>query len=509
MNDIKRYHPLIIVFELWKLVRNSAFFALFLFVLKYNSEAAFVRYGRIAFIVILGFSIVHIFIKWFTHKYKLDDTSFHIYKGIFTKSKQTIPFINVQNVNRHTSLFHRIFKVTSLRLATGMEGSDATIEFTVISPTEADNIERRMCVPILDEAKTTQPSEGEKGVSPSGVQPEMQHADRTAPHRMIHFKPTKKDVLKASFTSLSFLILIPLLGSLYTKVDEIFNVEKEAEGLLSTILSSWWLVTNVVIGLIVISVSIGIIRTFLKYGEYEISSDTNRIYIKKGVVDSTSFSISKQKVQAIEITQSTMKRMLGLVEVKLISAGGTNDEEDKQEINTLYPFLPVTRAYKLISEILPSYEVTEEMTRLPQKSLWVRMLKPSWFWLISTGALYYFKPKLLGWEHTWWVLSIVLFVCVYVSRLFDFFHTRFTLNHNYIQIKTGALTTSLFVSRRDKVIEVKVTRNLLQQRLGLASIETVQQAKPVCRTTINDVPIEMARAFYTWYLGRTNEINVK
>ena len=101
--------------------------------------------------------------------------------------------------------------------------------------------------------------------------------------RVMHFKPTKKDTLKASFTSFSFLLLIPLIASLYFKINDIFHVEEEAEGVISEIFSSWWLVFGIIIFLVVASAAFGIVSTFLKYGKYEISSDVDRIYITKGV----------------------------------------------------------------------------------------------------------------------------------------------------------------------------------------------------------------------------------
>lgn len=119
--------------------------------------------------------------------------------------------------------------------------------------------------------------------------------------------------------------------------------------------------------------------TFLKYGKYEISSDDERIYITKGVIEETSFFIEKHKVQAVEVEQSLLKRLLGLAEVKLTSAGRLDFEGEKLELNSLYPFLPVKRAYEIINEILPDYEVAQEMRQLPKKSLWVGCLPRAGF----------------------------------------------------------------------------------------------------------------------------------
>ncbi len=498
----QRYHPLLILFHLWRLLKNSIVFVIYLFVIKFGSDSTFIKYGRIIFFLLIGISIISIVVKWFSHKYKVDDTSFHLYKGLFAKSERTIPFSKIQNVNRRTTVIHRIFNVTSIKFETGMSDSDATVAFEAIPKKEADHLEEHITNTGVDEPSTNQ------AVSDPDMPPQ-DSKEAVVSNRRIHFKPTKKELIKASFTSFSFLVLIPIIISAYFKLTEIFHVGKKVEGLFLQITHSWWLLTIIVIVMLFASVIFGFAKTFLTYGKYEIASSEEQIFITKGIVEETTFTISKDKVQAIEMTQSLMKRLLGLVEVKLISAGGSNDGDEEMEINSLYPFLPIEQARKIISEILPSYEVTEEMTRLPGKSLWVRLFRPSWLWIFSTGLLFYFKPAVLGITQAWWILSIGLLLSIVVSRLLDFFHTSYTFNHHFIQFQTGGFTTSLFTSKRDKIMEVKISRNIVQRMLGLASIETVNRAKPVRHTALHDVPVQLGERFYTWYKKRENEIKIE
>ncbi len=513
MTRIKRYSPLVMLFGLGKLVRNSFFFVIYLYVIKAGSTSVFIKYGRMVFLFVVGWTFVSIIYKWFTHKYELDHQSFHLYKGLFSKSEQTIPFSKIQNVNRHTTIFHRMFKMTSIHFETGVQDEGATIKFDVISQTEAERMEA-----YVKNASRSKPAGLRHEVHDEGLKDEQQ--DRTSenpgvvipqedPNRTIHFESTKKDIFKASFTSFSFLALIPLIGSLYYKVDEIFHLEDATGGLFKQLISSWWMMTILVTVIVIASAAFGIMRTYLKYGKYKISSDLSHIYITRGIIDETSFSISKEKVQAIEIKQSMIKRLLGLAEVKLRSAGSLSLGEETLEINTLYPFLPVNKAYEMVSDILPSYTITQEMIRLPKSSLWVRILSPSWFWLIATIVLYYFKPVIWKVEQTWIVLSAALLVCILLARLLDFFHTSYVMNGQFIQFKTGAFTTSLFVSKREKVIEVKMTRNIVQKWLGLASIETINRGKPVHHSSIDDVPVELANSFLQWYANRKNDIRVE
>ncbi len=489
----KRYHFYLVIFELWKLLRNSFFIGFYLYVIKYGEESLLLKYGRIAFVALMFFVVIYILLKWMTHKYELDDQSFHIYKGVFVKSKQTVPFSKIHNITKHTSLFHKIFNMTSIRFETSSTDEDADIVFNVITKDEATR---------LEEYVTNQSSE-------EAIHDEIEEQGQLKSERKIHFSSTRNELIRASFTSLSFLLFIPIVASFYSKLDDIFHIEKEAEGIFSSIINSWWIVTILLVLFILCSVIFGMIRTFLKYGKYEISSDDNRIYIHKGVLEETAFSIAKDKVQAIEIEQSLMKKILGLAEVKLTSVGSMKIGDESLDVNTLYPFLPVKQAYKIISALLPSYKVEEEMVSLPKKSFWVRLLKPSWIWIIATAILFFVKPRFFQLEESWWICSILLLAIIMIVRVLNYLNSGYLLNEQFIQIKYGGLSTTLFVSKRDKIIEVVVTRTLLQKLFGLSSIATTNRANPVEQNKLDDVPIEIGRDFYLWYMARRNEIHTE
>lgn len=489
MTAKKRYSSLLILFELWNLLRSSLIFLFFLFILKRDSTSTFIKYGRWAFLLVFSLTICSIFYKWWSRKYMLNEQAFTFYKGLFNKSEQTIPFSKIQNVNRHTSFFHRLFKMTSLHFETGMTGNLETIKFEVISQQEAMQMEKHVMLrQDVEEIDIDSP------------------IDESIPNRVIHFQATTKDILKASFTSLSFLLLIPLIGSLYFKINELFNVEQKAEGLYNQIIGNWWVMVIIITILFIVSLLFGIVKTFLKYGKYEISSDDAYIYITKGVLDETAFSIAKERVQAIEITQSFMKRILGLAEVKLLTVGGTNIGGNSIETNTLYPFLPIKHAYKMLGEILPSYEITNEMERLPKKSFIIRFFKPSWFWLIVTIALSYFKPTIFKLDLLWMLIPIILLVIILAARVLDYLHTRYVLNDHFIQFKTGALSTSLFISKREKVIEVEMTQNMVQKKLQIASIAITNRGKPIHYKNVTDIPKADALMFIDWYKERKHEV---
>ncbi|MEW9110103.1 MAG: PH domain-containing protein [Cytobacillus gottheilii] len=494
----KRYHPLIMVLELFGLVKSFGFIAIYLFVIRFGSDSGFTYYARIGFVLVLALSMVSIFLKWRTNKYEIEDESFHLYSGIFTKSKQTIPFSRIQNVNRRTSFIHKLLSMTSLQFETSMSGNDASIEFKMVTKEEAEMLEEMVKKQPLNSDELSLAKDNEE-------LPETKAED----NRIVHFTPTRKDLIRASFTSLSFLLLIPVVGSLFSNFNDVFSIEEEAQGLLSALPQTWWFYALAAAIIIIASVLFGVVRTFLKYGNYVIASDDNRIYISKGVLDETAFSISKNRVQAIEIIQTPLKRILGLAEVKLTSAGGVGIGEENLEINSLYPFLPVQRAYEIIEELLPAYSVTNDMKKLPRRSFWIRLLRPSWIWIIATITLFIFKPEPFDIEIAWWLISILLLLITVIFRVLDYINSQYVINEHFIQMKSGSLSTTLFVTKRDKIIEVNVTRGILQRQFGLATIGTVNRSKPVHHSGIDDIPDELAALFVSWYRERKQEITIK
>ncbi|GAA0607655.1 hypothetical protein GCM10009001_26220 [Virgibacillus siamensis] len=493
MGQLKRYHPLNILFDFWTLIKSTFFIVMILFVINIGSEATWVKYGRIIFCAVIVLAIVSIFYKWFTQKYAADNVSFYLYKGLLNKSERTIPYSKIHNMQRRQTFIHKLFGLTSVVFETSMSDADASIKFEVISKKELDDLETK--IHHSDSMEFEETDETDPAVK-------QEPANRT-----VHFRPTRKDTVKASFTSLSFLVLIPIVFSVSSDIKDIFDVESKAKEILMSITATWWIFTLLIVGVVILSVAIGVVRTFIKYGRYEIASDDHTIFISKGMLNKSTFTISKDKVQAIEITQSVIKRVLGLAEVKLISAGSVG--EDEAETNSLYPFLPMGRAYAMVSEILPEYEVTPEMHHLPRKSLWVRLLKPSWLWIVATIALVYFKPPVLDIEQAWWIISIGLFVIIYALRILDYVNTRYVLNEGFVQFKQGSMQTTMFVSKRKKIIEVEISRTRLQKRFGLSSVNMVNRAKPVRHTSIEDVPVTMGNDFHKWYVERSKEIEIE
>lgn len=86
----KRYPPAYILVELVTTIKNLAGLYLLLFILKANSTAGWVIWGRNALLVITAGAVLFIFIKWFFNRYELGTSSIIFTEGVFVK-KQNSP----------------------------------------------------------------------------------------------------------------------------------------------------------------------------------------------------------------------------------------------------------------------------------------------------------------------------------------------------------------------------------------------------------------------------------
>lgn len=499
----KRMHPLKIIVSFGKTLRNSFVVILFLFVVHFNDESTFIIVGQILFLAFLVYRLGSLALDWWKTTYILQHESIHIYRGVLQRKENRVPFDQVQNVQWNTPFYYRFLNLTALSLQTSAVNKEASVMFEAVKQSEARRIEQL----VLDKRKTGTLSESTQEELEEETDAEMTEMARDpeeknqANEEKVHFRPTRRDLWKASFLSFSFLAFIPVPVVIYAKLDDIVNLEKHAKGFLAFLTSSWLLMGIVILLLVVLAVTFGIVRTFLKYGKHEIASDKERIYIRTGTINRQSFAVGRTNVQAIQIQQGPLKKLLGLLEINLISAGG--GDEETEEVHSLYPFLPQDHSFGLLDELLPEFkwDPNMPMEKLPKKAIYARLLRIPWFWIIVTVLILWFKAE-------WWFLSPFLFVLTYVGRFFDYRNTRFLLNGAFIQFKSGGLWSTLFITQRKKIMEAEVDQSLLQKWLDLATIKTFNRTKPVHEEELKDVPFEASNAFIHWYQDRYQEIEV-
>lgn len=475
----KRQHPLWIIFSIGKSIKEVIIPIIYFFVIQMDSDSLFIKYGSLALLAYMIYRIISILFSWKNYKYILTDKNIEIIDGRLKKEKRYISLDRIQSVQQNTSFFHRIVGLTSLTLLTGATDDNASAKLEVISHPEAEKIQKQLKLSY--------------SIQENELEPNIE--DDTSEHAslMKHYEMTIRAIVKASFTSFYFLALIPVLLTIYIKLDQLFSIEDYTESTLSSLNLSWIMITVMIALTLILSAGVGVLFVYFKYGNFRVSSDHERIFINKGVFSQTDFSIPKNKVNAIKFNKSFIRRWFKMVEVELVSAGGFGEEE--LQTNILFPFISERRAKCLVPEVLPAFQVEENMTKLPRPAFFVNLFRPSYFWIIVTAVIFYFWPER-------WYIPIGLLILIIVSRIIEFQHSSYALNDAFIQLQSGSISTEFFLTTRKKVDELEITESWVQRKLGLATLKISTRSKPILVSTIDDIPKEMAVHYYNWYADR-------
>lgn len=478
--ETQKYHPAIIAVKLLSFFKGAIGGYLILFVLRASSTSPWVIGGRYLLLLITLWAIVANILKWHFHRYEISGSTIVFHEGILVRKQRTVALDRIHDHKSSSTFIHRWFGLTSLMLTTGISGADAVFEFPVISEAE-----RKRIINCLEKKEQQDHPEHEL----------HEEIRKTTTERSIHFRSTRRDMVKASFTSLNFLAIFPLLTAGYFNLAEYFNIELTTKHAVDYLLTHGWMLVILFIIALALSVGIGFIKTSIKYGNYTISDDRERIYIDRGVGQFVSYSILKHRVQAIIVEQSILKRILGLASIKIITAGGSI-KDSEHETNSLYPFMPIHEAYRLLQTILPEYEIQEQMERFPINVLWIKLLQPYYLTLLAIAGLWIFKKE-------WLWMSAIVFGLSLLSRVLDYKFTSYLRHGEMVQIRKGGFKNETFVTHRKRIQQVSVKHTWLDRRFGVATLVISNKGKPFTMRELRGLPKEEAAFFYENYRNKS------
>ncbi|MGN7116895.1 PH domain-containing protein, partial [Lysinibacillus odysseyi] len=471
-----RYPKIKLLYDVISLIQGWLFPIFFFYIVRFTSDGTFWITLKILLGIVL---IVGLFNRFgetlFTHVEFLDEGA-HVYTGVFSKKERFVPKEKFENIQTSASIIQKIFRAAQVTMETGDATGD--IELTFVP---------QRFVPTLESYILTanvRPSEENE------IEPETQQVDK--PVRTTLFTPSTTDLLKASLTSFSFLAIFPVIASLWSdwKVGEWLPFEVSALPLA--------LIIILIVLFVILAIAFGIFKTFNAYYRYDISMDDERIYVKKGWLSSQSFSIRKEKVQAVIYKQSLYQRLLKVTTIRLISTGEILASEE-QQINEFFPYLPTAKANELIAQMLPHFTRQQPEHQASNKAKALIFFRlPIFSFVVLLGAF---------WKDIFFYLAAVTLLYTYIARYLQYSHLSFAMNERHLQITTGAFTIETIVTNRPKLIEMECKSSTLQRRFNVMDIHVANRAKPIHISTLQDIDEAFRTVFMQWFEARKHDIH--
>ena len=462
-----RYPKIKMVYDVASLIQGWLFPIFFVYVLKFNSDSTLWIVLKIALGVILLIGLFDRLLETLFTRVEFLNEGAHVYTGVFSKKERFIPKEKFENIQTSTSVVQKLFGATKVTMETGDATGDVKLAFAP-----------QRLIPILQSYILSTEDEAEEQQTARSLRTPL-------------FTPSTADLVKASLVSFSFLALLPIAYSFWSdwKVGEWLPFEVSSFPL--------WLMVLFIASFIILAVAFGVFKTFNAYYRYDISMDDERIYVKKGWLSSQSFSIRKEKVQAVIYKQSLYQRLLKVTTIRLISTGEILASEE-QQINEFFPYLPTKKANELVAQMLPHFTRQQAEYKMSHKAKPLIFLRPPIFsFIVLSGAF---------WQDIFFVLATIAFVYTYISRYLQFKHLSFAMNECHLQITTGALTIETIVTRRPKLIEMEFKSSALRRRCNVMSIHLANRSKPIHISILQDIDEAFHPIFLQWFEARKNDV---
>src|SRR5690606_36851908 len=144
-------------------------------------------------------------------------------------------------------------------------------------------------------------------------------------------------------------------------------------------------------------------------GKYIVSSDHHNIYISKGILNTTNYTIPRNKINGLVIKKTFPRRLFHIVRVELVSLGDSLSEENV-DTDTLFPFISEKRLKNLLNEVIPEYRIAENLHSLPKEAYFVNLIQPSYSLVIVTFFVFFFWPE-------YWFIPLAFFLWLVFYRI--------------------------------------------------------------------------------------------
>lgn len=457
-----------------------------LFVLNNDWQSTFGILIRIGVIVFLGIDLLQKFFGWRNFRYALDEKTMYVTEGNWIKREKSLPLYKIQSVHSNSPFFYRLLGVVELTFDTNANSDDASFKLAGVFPNEAKRLEN-----LLEQSRVrrdrTETSE-EDGTQAIPTQ---------KPESRLLYSLSISEIIIASLTSLSVFAIFPVASTIITSIDDFINLDGAFNQVEDYVLHASIIGIGIlVISILIFSVVIGMAINLLKYGNFRLERRGERIRVEKGLLNRSAKEIPYDKIQAIRIKETFIRRWFHIVGVELVAAGTM--EEVKNESSTILPFVKRENALQVLREHFDQFQWSETLQRLPRRSLWIKLFRMSWVGIAVTGVVLFFYR-----EYGWWLL--LLWGIIIGGRFLSYVTTKYARTGDYIQLRSGAFNVRSFLTDKPRIEQIQVTQTPLQRRFNLCDVQFSTRGGLLSTESIADIPREDADAMLEWFSRYTEQ----
>ncbi|MBC1389903.1 PH domain-containing protein [Listeria welshimeri] len=486
MFEERRLHPIALVKEIITNIRRNIVpivVGLFSVFRAINSRGYLPNWAVYLIIVIVVLLVLTpAVLKYITYKYTLEDQGIRIKYGLIFRKNTYIPYERIQTVQKKQWFFFIPFNVCQVLIETAGGNGKAEADLVAVP------------VGVVDELKDLR--DGKKAaiqeVTPETEEKEVAEAEVEAPEKT-EVLQTKQLILMAVTSGGVFGTLLIVLAFMQQFRDIIPTdwMETQAEQL-------WKMGIIVFIILIILLLlvlwGISIVTTLFKYFQFKLMKYPHSLVIEKGLLERNHTTISLARIQGITIIESPLRQMLGLVAVKVITAGNSGDEKQSGDI-LLLPIMKKDLALKTLKEMLPNYVFEiEEMERAPKSSL-RRFLRIYLIWTIIPALVASIMFFPLG------LVSFILPILAGIKAISSYRATGlFTEKHTLLVQSRPFISKLTHIIRKERIQGLSIRQSIWMEKGTSRHLNVwLKSGSTSTEAFVRYINKDQAITIYNWY----------
>jgi putative membrane protein len=433
----------------------------------------FLYYAAAIGVVVIFFN----WLAWSRYRYGVGEREIVIEKGILNRTRRSIPFDRIQDVDIERSLLARIFGLAKVRVETGAGGKDEGV-LDSVTVAEAARLREAVRAWRLGEAPAFEAAAEGEAAAP-------------APAGRTLFQMGPPRVLLFGLFNFSLVYLAGLFAFLQTFDNLLpFDIYDPARwvGLAGDYLPqrfSLGAIAAVLFLAVILGVVAGVLRTLSRDFGFRLSLEGGRFRRERGLFTRTEAVIARRRVQLAQVQTGPIRRAFGWSGLSFQTLGAGTDASGHQ---SAAPFATRPEIERVLAEtkrfrLPPPPELAMVSRRHIARAVGPVLLPP----LAVVIALAVQWPQAL-------VLLAALPLFAILAVLERRFH-RYGLDGELLFVQRGLWRQRLWAVPVGNVQAMSLSRSWLQRRLGLASLSLDTAGAPALNfPRIVDVRDDVARA---------------
>lgn len=417
----------------------------------------------------LALSALAGWIAWRRFRYGVAPGELVIEKGLIQRSRRTIPFERIQDVDFEQGPLHRLFGLVRLRFETGAEGNDeGTLDSVTIG--EAERL-RAAIRAGRGQGRPELPSSGTIDDAPL-------------------FAMDVGRVILFGLFNFSMLWLAGIFAMLQTVSDwlpfEIYDVSAWL-GLAERNLGST-LTVGAIVGLLllatVLGLASGVVSTLARDFGFRLTLEPAGFRRQRGLLTRTEMLIPRARIQLALVQSGPLRRMLGWQRLRFQTLGTSGAAAD----GGLQDAAPFARSEEVDAILSATGRLRRpdpaQLARVSQRHVWKAVALAALAPLVAVIVASVVMPAL--------ILTIFAVPPLVAFAIVERRCHLYALDRDLLFVQTGWWRRRIWIVPIDAVQTVTMRRSWLQRVLDLATLEFDTAGASFGGPAIRDVHIELA-----------------